>query len=603
VNAHYDIRFEETKMKSSILITLRAALIAATCHYGLMTSRAAQSRKENNVRRLSLSKIACIVSVFCAATAILSPAQTTFTSLLSFNGNNGTSPHYVNLVQGVDGNLYGTSYASTGSGGTIFKVTTTGTLTTLYTFCPNGESCEYGAQPSAGLVLGTDGNFYGTTMNGGANSDGAVFKITPAGALTTLHSFDQTDGAQPQSALIQASNGNFYGTTAGGGTGDVGTIFQITSAGAFSSLHSFDGTDGDYAYSSLVQGTSGNLYGVTKEGGTGFGTVYEMTTAGQFSTLSTFDSAEGSGNYGKLLQASNGNFYGTSIGGGNGMGTIYEVTPAGRITVLYSFCAKSGCPDGAIPYAGLIRGSDGNLYGTTFAGGITNANCSAGCGTVYEITTAGKFTTLYSFCSQASCADGSAPMGGLVQDTNGTFYGTTYYGGTVGVGTIYSLSTALTPFVQTTPTTAPVGTTIIIIGNNLTGTTQVSFNGIAANFTVISSTEIQATVPAGATSGVVTVVTPSGTLKTIVTFYVVVTPQIKSFTPKSGPVGTTVTITGVGLTLTSEVTFDGVAATDFTVDSDKKVTATVPTGAKTGKIAITTPGGTATSTTSFTVTE
>jgi uncharacterized repeat protein (TIGR03803 family) len=271
--------------------------------------------------------------------------------------------------------------------------------------------------------------------------------------------------------------------------------------------------------------------------------------------------------------------------------------------VIHSFCSKADCTDGSIPYAGLIQGTDGKLYGTTFAGGTNTTSCNAGCGTIFEITTAGKFTTLYNFCSQAKCADGSAPQGGLVQATNGMFYGTTYYGGTDGLGTIYSLSATLSPFVKTVPTSANPGTTIIILGNNLTGATQVTFNGIAATFTVVSSTEIKAVVPASATTGTVTVVTPNGTLKSNLIFYVVVTPQIKSFTPKSGPVGTIVTINGAGLTQTTEVTFDGVAATEFTVDSDKKVTATVPTGAKTGKIAITAPAGTATSTTSFTVTE
>jgi uncharacterized repeat protein (TIGR03803 family) len=290
-------------MKSSILITLRAALIAATCHYGLITSRAVQSRKENNVRRLSLSKMACIVSLLCASTAI-SPAQTTFTNLLSFNGNNGADPHFVNLVQGTDGNLYGTTYSGTGNGGTIFKVTVGGALTTLYTFCPGGEPCPNGAQPQAGLVLANNGDFYGTTMNGGANTDGTVFEITSAGSLTTLHSFDMTDGALPQVALVQASSGNLYGTTSTGGTDDVGTVFQITTGGALTSLHSFDGTDGNAPNVGLVQGTNGNLYGATYEGGTGSGTVYDITPAGAFSTLYTFEPADGAGITGTLVQAS-----------------------------------------------------------------------------------------------------------------------------------------------------------------------------------------------------------------------------------------------------------------------------------------------------------
>ena len=290
-----------------------------------------------------------------------------------------------------------------------------------------------------------------------------------------------------------------------------------------------------------------------------------MTTSGEVHRTAYLQTRAGGGPNGALIQGNNGNFYGTDIGGGNGAGTIYEVTPEGAVSVLYTFCSKTDCTDGSTPYGALIIGSDGNLYGTTYAGGANTTACNAGCGTVFKITTAGKFTTLYNFCSQANCADGSAPEGGLLQATNGTFYGTTYYGGTDGLGTIYSLSMAHSaPFVKTLPTSANTGTTIIIMGNNLTGTTQVLFNGIAAAFTVVSNTEIKAIVPAGATTGTVTVVTPSGTLKTIVVFdIVIVGPQIKSFTPKSGPVGTAVTITGVGLTQTTAVTFGGVAADEL----------------------------------------
>jgi uncharacterized repeat protein (TIGR03803 family) len=577
-------------MKSSIFTTLRATLAAKT---------------SPNVKKLSLAKMACIVSVFCAATAILSSAQPQFKSLLSFNGNNGANPYYVTLVQGTDGNLYGTTQVSTGSGGTVFKVTTGASLTTLHTFCESGD-CSDGGEPLAGLVLATNGNFYGTTSSGGTYSLGTVFQITSAGAFNSLHSFDGTDGSEPEVAPVQASNGNLYGATTEGGTGGVGTIYQITSAGAFNSLHSFDGTDGDYPRGSLIQGTSGNLYGTTYEASGGVsGTVYDMTTAGGFSTLASFDPAEAAGSRGALIQASNGNFYGTDIGGGNGNGTVFEVTAAGTIKVLYTFCSKTDCADGASPYGALIQASDGNLYGTTAGGGASSPSCSGGCGTIFKITTAGALTTLYNFCSEANCADGSQPEGGLVQHTNGSFYGTTLYNGNADAdaGTIYSLSVGLSPFVKTLTTSAQVGATVIILGTNLTGATEVTFNGVSAKFTVVSSTEITAIVPAGATSGVVTVVTPSGTLKTIVIFNVDATPQIKSFTPKKGPVGTTVTITGVNLTQTTKVTFDGIEATTFTVKSNTKLTAMVPEGTTTGTIAITTPAGTATSATSFTVTE
>jgi len=585
-------------MKNSTSSTLTATLVAATS-----PSTSARSRK------LRLSKMACTLFVFVAATAILSSAQTKFTSLLSFNGNNGANPHFVTLVQGQDGQLYGTTTVSTGSGGTVFKVTTGGTLTTLYTFCQGGEPCLEGAKPNAGLVLNANG-FYGTTMNGGANSDGTVFTInSSSGELTTLHNFAGTDGANPMVTLTASNNGAIlYGTTSiGGGIMNDGTIFKIDSAGAFSSLHSFMGTDGEYPNVSLVAASNGNLYGATLEGGSfdgsGTGTFYEVTPAGTVTALHTFEPAQVAGSSGGVIQGSNGNFYGTDIGGGNGAGTIYEVTPAGEVTVLYTFCSQTDCKDGSTPYGAMIIGSDGNLYGTTYAGGTNTTDCNGGCGTLFKIAPAGVLTTLYNFCSQANCADGSQPEGGLLQDTNGTFYGTTYSGGTNGLGTIYSLSvaTAQTPFVKPLQKAANTGSTVIIQGNNLTGATKVLFNGIAAAFTVISSTEIKAIVPAGATTGTVTVVTPSGTLKTIVVFYV--TPQITSFTPTSGPAGTEVTITGVSLTGATKVTFGGVAATNFTVVSNTRVTATVPAEAKTGPIAITTPGGTVTGTSSFTVTE
>jgi uncharacterized repeat protein (TIGR03803 family) len=553
--------------------------------------------------------MACIVSVFCAATAILSPAQTKFTPLLSFDGNNGANPHFVTLVQGNDGQLYGTTTVSTGSGGTIFKVTTGGTLTTVYTFCIGGEPCLLGSKPNAGLVLTANG-LYGTTMNGGIDSDGTVFTINPSsGELTPLHDFAGTDGANPMVTLTASNDGaTLYGTTSiGGGIMNDGTTFKISSAGAFSSLHSFDGTDGEYPNVTMVAASNGNLYGATLEGGSfngsGTGTFYQMTPSGTVTPLHTFEPAQVAGSSGAVIQGKNGNFYGTDIGGGNGAGTIYEITPAGEVNVLYTFCSLTDCKDGSTPYGAMLIGSDGNFYGTTYAGGANTTDCNGGCGTLFQITPAGKLTTLYNFCSKANCADGNWPEGGLLQDTNGTFYGTTYSGGTNGLGTIYSLSvaTAQTPFVQPLQKAANTGAPVIIQGNNLTGATKVLFNGIAAAFTVISSTEIQAIAPAGATTGTITVVTPSGTLKTIVIFYV--TPQITSFTPTSGPVGTEVTITGVSLTGTTRVTFDGVAATSFTVDSNTKVIATVPADAKTGKIAITTPGGTITSTASFTVTE
>ena len=214
------------------------------------------------------------------------------------------------------------------------------------------------------------------------------------------------------------------------------------------------------------------------------------------------------------------------------------------------------------------------------------------------MTPAGALTTLHSF----DATDGAHPYyGPLVEDTNGLFYGTTAYGGTNMEGTVCSLGLGFAPFVELMPASGKVGTAVKILGQNFVGATLVSFNGTHASFTVKSATEITTTVPKGATTGLVSVTTTSGVLHSKVKFEV--TPQITGFTPTSGaPETSIVTITGVSLTGTTRVTFGGVAATSFTVNSDDEVTATVPASAKTGKISVTTPGGSATSSTTFTVT-
>jgi uncharacterized repeat protein (TIGR03803 family) len=193
------------------------------------------------------------------------------------------------------------------------------------------------------------------------------------------------------------------------------------------------------------------------------------------------------------------------------------MTQAGKVTTIYNFCSKPNCTDGRNPMDSLIQASDGNLYGTTYNGGANSSpNClsNSGCGTIFKITTSGVLTTLYNFCGLPNCVDGNQPEAGLVQATNGTFYGTTYSGGTMGVGTVFSLSVeGLKPFVKIVPAWGTAGATAMILGDNLTDATRVTFNGVPAAFTVVSSTEIEATVPTGATAGTVTVDTPGGTLK------------------------------------------------------------------------------------------
>lgn len=449
----------------------------------------------------------------CAATAIAVPT-TTFTNLINFDNTNGAFPDFMSLVQGTDGNYYGTtSGGGSSSLGTVFKISPSGTLTTVYSFCIK-TGCTDGSNPQTGLVQSTDGNFYGTTLQGGTSDYGTVFKITRGGVLTTLHSFDGTDGASPLGRLVRATNGDFYGTTSFGGDG-YGTVFKITSAGTLTTLHIFMGFpagDGGNPYGGLMQATNGNLYGTTFAGGVpNVGTFYQMTLAGALDILYVFSSiGDGGANpYGTLVQAANGNLYGTAAANGaNADGTVFRITTSGVLTTLHSFDGT----DGANPEAGLVLGSDGNFYGTTNAGG-TNSE-----GTIFKITSAGTLKTLHDFDG----TDGRNPCGGLMQATSGTFYGTTYEGGTGSDtdGTAFSLSTGLAAFVETQTPSGAVGASIVILGSDLTGASAVTFNGKAAAFTVSSSTEIKATVPSGATSGTVKVTTPSGVLKSNVAFQV-----------------------------------------------------------------------------------
>ena len=467
--------------------------------------------------KLYSGKRAYSVFLLCATTAIALQAQT-FTTLQSFDVTHGADP-YAGLVQATDGKLYGTTVGGGDKNyGTVFRITPSGTLTTLYSFCSKG-GCTDGAYLYAGLVQATDGNFYGTTSAGGATNHGTVFKITPSGALTTLHSFDLTDGADPVSGLVQATDGNFYGTTFKGGAHTYGTVFKITPSGTLTTLHSFCSqsgcTDGTFP-AGLVHATNGNFYGTTVGGGAHVrGTVFKITPSGTLTTLYSFCSkggcTDGTDPHAGLVQATDGNFYGTTyIGGAKNIGTVFKITPSGTLTTLHSFDGT----DGESPVAGLIQSTDGNLYGTTPPGG------AHGVGMVFKITPSGSLTTLYSFCSKIGCTDGEYPEAALVQDTNGTFYGTTRTGGAHFYGTIFSLSVGLGPFAETQPTSGKVGAAVKILGTNLTGATSITFHGTAAVFKVVSSSEITTTVPAGATTGKVKVVTPHGTLFSNVPFRV-----------------------------------------------------------------------------------
>lgn len=480
-----------------------------------------------------------IIAVFAlgAATAIVSPAQT-FSSLFSFDVTDGQWPIYSGaLVQGFNGNLYGTTVnGGTDGCGTIFEISRAGQRTTLHNFHTNSDE---GCTPYAGLALAANGNFYGVTPSGGATLYGTAFEITPAGEFTVIHTFcvkaNCTDGSGPSGPLMQAANGELYGTTAGGGANSEGTVFKIGST--FSTVYSFcslaNCADGKVPVSGLVQGSNGNFYGTTSGGGTGTGevdgntggTVFQLTPEGVLTTLYSFCSqancTDGLTPSAGLARGGGGTFYGTTYAGGAvAFGTVYKITEGGSFQSLYSFCTD-GCGTGADSRSALVRGTDGNFYGTSSEGGSgAYAGGTLG-GTVFQITPEGAFTLLYSFCSQSNCTDGTNPNAGLVQATDGNFYGTTYEGGTdEPAGTVFKLATGLHHFVETLPSSGAEGRSVTILGTNLTGATAVTFNGISAVFTVVSATEITTTVPSGATSGTVEVVVPAGTLKSNASFIV-----------------------------------------------------------------------------------
>jgi uncharacterized repeat protein (TIGR03803 family) len=490
------------------------------------------------MKRHGLLHSTCILFLILIAAAIAAPAQT-YTLLASFENNrdSGATPYFGPLVQGLNGNFYGmTGYGGFGSAGTIFDVSSSGDLTTLYSFCSQPQ-CKDGSTPESGLVLATDGNFYGVTYYGSDHfAAGEVFKVSPGGTLTVLHNFcsqlNCTDGRNPVGPLIEGTDGNLYGTTQRGGKSDYGTVFKITPSGTLTTLYSFcaqtNCADGSEPSGGLLQAANGNFYGTTLIGGTYYGTIFEITSTGKLTTLHTFNYTDGADPEGALIEVSGGVFYGTTGGGGYtnsnacefvGCGTIFEITAAGNLTTLYSFCsqenAKGGCADGGNSYAGLMQATNGKFYGMTWLGGVDLR------GTIYEFTpTAGTISTLYSFCSQTNCTDGANPFGPLLQGTDGNFYGAAEEGGINNAGTVFQLSLGIGSFVRTLPVSGKVGAQVIILGNNLTGTTSVSFNGIEASYRVLLNTEIKATVPAGATTGTLKVTTPGGALDSNVPFRV-----------------------------------------------------------------------------------
>jgi uncharacterized repeat protein (TIGR03803 family) len=376
------------------------------------------------------------------------------------------------LLQASDGNFYGTTRAGGANRcrdydnmcGTVFRVTPGGAETVLYSF---GASATDGNWPAGPLIQGSDGALYGLASFGGAHGAGTLFRITLNGTYSTIYSFGAKpgDGAVPIGRVLQASDGNFYGATSTGGTnhcnniptsgGNCGTIFRVTPDGAETILHSFGAfpSDGSQPNGSLFQASDGNLYGTTVNGGANTcsnsnqtnscGTVFRITPAGAETIIYSFGASftDGMAPQGPLIQGSDGALYGTTGAGGGGRcggdfgcGTVFRMTTAGSISILHAFAIESRS-DGYYPSPYLIQVRDGSFYGTTGSGGAYPADLG---GIVFRLTPSGLKTTLYSFGPLNEAP--SNPQGGVIQASDGAFYGVTNYNrSSDGFGTIFKL--------------------------------------------------------------------------------------------------------------------------------------------------------------------
>jgi len=394
----------------------------------------------------------------------------TLTSLWQFGGlsndADGGNPGAA-LIQGRDGNFYGTSGWTNEVHCTVFRITPQGTLTTLWNFGSLSNNAD-GTSLQSGLIQGRDGDFYGTAMRGGTNRFcGTAYKITSAGTLTPLWQFgslsNAADGVGPN-GLVQGNDGNFYGTTAGlGELGSHGTVFRLTPQGSLTTLYSFGNVAGEGVdpYASLVQGSDGNFYGTTLGGGQfNRGTVFMITPSGTLTTLWQFTGGtDGEYPISALVEGRDGDFYGTTQHVGNNVGTIFKITSAGTLTTLWQFTSGA---DGVGSDGALVQGSDGNFYGTTALGHI---GASYFGGTVFQITPAGTLTTLWRFPYIPNFTNGVNPYAGLVQGSDGAFYGTTFSGGTNGggaYGTIFRFCVPLNPPANQISSLSPANSDIVV---------------------------------------------------------------------------------------------------------------------------------------------
>ena len=469
-------------------------------------------KMQSGMSKLCIALVALMVAFpAIGAHADACHAKSSFQAIYDFGDHAGDplSPQAVGVIaQGRDGNLWSTTLlGGKNNMGTAFKLTPGGKLAVIYNFT------SITGQPSSGLTLGTNGNFYGATFDGGTGTAcvggcGTVFELTPSGKLTILWNFEGgNDGEFPYSGPIEGRDGNLYGTTYQGGVNTFGTIYQLTPSGKLTTIYQFDGAHGSFPIGPLVQATDGNLYGTTAGFGFNYGTIFKIVPSGDFplTLLHSFDVFDGAYPYAGLVQGSDAKLYGTTTGASL-FGDVFDITTKGSFAELH---ALNGSTDGAYANAGLVQATDRNFYGAAQQEGN-------GFGTFFRITPNGTFAV----CEDFNATDGAEPLVTPIQHTNGILYGDTSLGGDIhNTGVFYSLNLGLKPFVSLMPASGKVGSTVEILGQGFIGTNAVSFNGTAAaKFTVVSNTYMTAVVPTGATTGIVTVTTPKAMLQSIKKF-------------------------------------------------------------------------------------
>jgi uncharacterized repeat protein (TIGR03803 family) len=400
------------------------------------------------------------------------------------------------LAQGRDGQLYGTTssggaYNPPDGDGVVFRLNTNGTETILHSF-----SGADGNAPEGGLTLGSDGNFYGTTARGGSFNLGVLFSITPTGKFTVLYNFTPDSYGFPDCPPVEGLNGDFYGTAQGNESG--GEVYKYSRTTGFTVIHDFTNTGLSTPISCVIFAADGTLYGTVNDGGTnGYGAVFKMTTAGAVERVFSLNvTTTGAYPEWPLIQASDGSFFGVTEGVYNG--SVFRITEGGTLSVFYY--GQQGTGELTDTTGGVVQGTDGNLYGSALSGGDND-------GGIYQLTLDGAYADVYNFSKDQQ------PEAAMMQHTDGKFYGTTYTSTTGGYGSVYSFDMGLGPFIALVRNQGGVGSVAQILGQGLTGSTGVTFNGIAStNFEVVSDTYMTAAVPTGATTGAVVVTTPAGTL-------------------------------------------------------------------------------------------